>query len=62
MRVFGYYLAHSFKNSIRKIFRTWVAIYIVFIILMAVVGGLIGYSVRPETAWSHWQEFAPALR
>lgn len=44
MRVFGYYLAHSFKNSIRKIFRTWVAIYIVFIILMAVVGGLIGYS------------------
>ena len=45
MRVFGYYLAHSFKNSIRKIFRTWVAIYIVFIILMAVVGGLIGYSV-----------------
>lgn len=44
MRLFIYYLLHTFKNSIRKLFRTWVAIYLVFVILMALIGGLIGFS------------------
>ncbi|MEE3356959.1 MAG: putative ABC exporter domain-containing protein [Lachnospiraceae bacterium] len=41
MRLFGYYIAHSFWNQIRKLLRSWV---IIFILICALVGGIIGFS------------------
>lgn len=39
MRLLLYYISHTFMNSIKKIFRTWVAI---FILLMVAIGILAG--------------------
>ena len=39
MRLFGYYALHSFKNQIKKLFKTWV---FVFILVCMVIGGVIG--------------------
>jgi len=39
MRMFLYYAGHTFVNQIKKIFKTWVA---VFILICFVMGGLIG--------------------
>lgn len=39
MRMFLYYAAHSIKNQIRKLFRTWV---VVFILICVVFGAAIG--------------------
>lgn len=41
MRLFGYYALHSFINQVRKIFKTWV---LIFILACALIGGLIGYG------------------
>ncbi|MBO4913957.1 MAG: putative ABC exporter domain-containing protein [Oscillospiraceae bacterium] len=41
MRLFGYYALHSFLNQLKKIFKTWV---LVFILVCALFGGLIGYG------------------
>ena len=41
MRLFSYYALHSFWNQLRKLFRTWV---LVFILVCALVGGLIGFG------------------
>ena len=41
MKLFSYYALHSFWNQLRKLFRTWV---IVFILICALVGGLIGFG------------------
>ena len=40
MRLFLYYITHTFVNSIKKIFRTWVAIFIAVIIGFGVLIGL----------------------
>ena len=40
MRMFGYYALHSFKNQIKKIFKAKI---LLFVLICAVVGGLIGY-------------------
>ncbi len=42
MRLIGYYLVHTVVNSIKKLFRTWVAFMILFMILCGVIGGLFG--------------------
>lgn len=42
MRLFGYYAAHALWNQIRKLCRTWV---VVFILVCALGGGLIGVGV-----------------
>lgn len=42
MRLFGYYALHSFVNQLRKIFKTWV---LVFILICGLMGGLIGLGV-----------------
>ncbi len=42
MRLIGYYLVHTVVNSIKKLFRTWVAFMILFIVLCGVIGGLFG--------------------
>ncbi len=39
MRLFGYYALHSFKNQLKKLFKTWIMI---FIIACIVLGGLVG--------------------
>ncbi|MCC8106310.1 MAG: CPBP family intramembrane metalloprotease [Clostridiales bacterium] len=39
MRLYGYYALHSFVNQIRKLFKTWV---LIFLLVCALFGGLIG--------------------
>lgn len=41
MRLFLYYALHSFKNQVKKIFKTWVA---VFILVCVLVGAGIGFG------------------
>ena len=41
MRLFLYYAAHTFKNQLKKIFKSWV---LIFILACALVGGLIGFT------------------
>lgn len=41
MRFFGYYAWHSFVNQLKKLFKTWV---MVFILVCMVLGGLGGYT------------------
>ncbi|MCD7745262.1 MAG: CPBP family glutamic-type intramembrane protease [Lachnospiraceae bacterium] len=41
MRLYGYYALHSFVNQIRKLFKTWV---LIFIVACALMGGLIGFG------------------
>lgn len=43
MRVFLYYVGHSFVNSIKKLFRTWIAFLLVVMLASGLVGGLIGF-------------------
>ena len=40
MKLFLYYALHTFKNQLKKLFKTWV---LVFIVLCALIGGLIGF-------------------
>ncbi|MBQ9842607.1 MAG: CPBP family intramembrane metalloprotease [Oscillospiraceae bacterium] len=39
MRLFGYYAWHSFVNQLRKLFKTWV---LIFLVICMAIGGLIG--------------------
>ncbi len=41
MRLFGYYAWHSVINQLRKVFKTWV---LVFILVCALIGGMVGYG------------------
>ena len=41
MRLFGYYALHSFFNQLRKLFKTWV---LIFLVACMVIGGAIGYG------------------
>ena len=41
MRLFGYYALHSVANQLKKLLKTWV---LVFIVVCALLGGLIGYG------------------
>lgn len=41
MKLFFYYAAHTFKNQLKKMFKTWV---IVFILACMLLGGLIGFG------------------
>lgn len=40
MKLFFYYVWHTLKNSIRKLFRTWVAVFVVGCIALGVVVGI----------------------
>ena len=42
MRLFGYYAWHSFANQIKKLFKTWV---LIFLLVCVVIGALIGVGV-----------------
>ena len=39
MSLFGYYAWHSFKNQLKKIFKSWV---LIFIVVCMLIGGIIG--------------------
>ena len=41
MRLFGYYAWHSFVNQLRKLFKTWV---LIFLVICMAIGGLIGFG------------------
>lgn len=45
MRLFAYYAFHSFINTLRKLFKTWIAIFIAVCFLIGIVGGLIGSTI-----------------
>jgi hypothetical protein len=40
-----YYLGHTFLNGLKKIFRTWVAFFLIFIVIMGLLGGIVGFSI-----------------
>lgn len=46
MRLFGYYALHTFKNQLKKLFKTWV---LVFILVCALMGGVIGFLAAVAT-------------
>ena len=41
MRLFGYYAWHSFVNQLRKLFKTWV---LIFLVVCMAIGALIGFG------------------
>ena len=41
MKLFGYYAWHSFVNQLKKLFKTWV---LIFMLVCVVIGGLIGFG------------------
>ncbi len=45
MRMFLYYAFHSVKNQIKKLFKTWIAIFIVVCIAIGVIFGIAGALV-----------------
>jgi len=45
MRILPYYILHTIINSIKKLFKTWVAVFLVIILGFGLVGGIIGYTV-----------------
>lgn len=42
MRLFIYYVTHSLLNTLKKLLKTWVAIFLVLMIGGALIGGIIG--------------------
>lgn len=46
MRLFLYYAVHSVLNALKKLLKTWVAVFIVLMIGGALIGGIIGIIVK----------------
>ena len=42
MRLFFYYAVHSFLNTLKKLLKTWVAVFLVIGLGGALIGGIIG--------------------
>ena len=49
MRLFLYYATHSLLNTLKKLFKTWVAIFLIFMIGGGLIGGIVG-TVFAKTA------------
>lgn len=49
MRLFFYYAIHSFLNTIKKLLKTWVAIFLILMIGGGLVGGIMG-TIFAKTA------------
>ena len=49
MRLFFYYVTHSFLNTLKKLFKTWVAIFLVLMLGGGLVGGVIGSVISATT-------------
>lgn len=48
MRLFAYYAIHSFINTIKKMLKTWLAIFIVALVFGGVIGGVVGLAASSE--------------
>ena len=48
MRLFGYYAWHSFVNQLRKLFKTWV---LIFLVVCMAIGALIGVGAAMLNLW-----------
>ena len=48
MRLFAYYAIHSFINTIKKMLKTWLAIFIVAMVFGGVIGGVVGLAASSE--------------
>ncbi|MBQ5567269.1 MAG: hypothetical protein IIT35_05380 [Oscillospiraceae bacterium] len=53
MRLFGYYALHSFVNQLKKLFKTWV---LIFIVVCMLIGGLIGFGAATLSEMAEEQE------
>ena len=42
MRLFFYYVSHSLLNTLKKLLKTWVAVFLVLAVGGAVIGGIFG--------------------
>ncbi len=42
MRLLAYYISHTFINSLKKLFRTWVVMIFAIIVVFGIIGGVIG--------------------
>ncbi len=42
MRLLAYYISHTFVNSLKKLFRTWVIIFFAIIVVFGIIGAVIG--------------------
>lgn len=70
MRLFGYYAWHTFVNQLRKLFKTWVLIFLVACMLIGIlvglgVGALEDASVEEEPATAETEiaeEASPSLQ
>ena len=49
MRLLPFYIGHTFVNSIKKLFKTWVAVFLIVILLCGVIGGIVGVTVGSLT-------------
>ena len=49
MRLFGYYALHSFVNQLKKIFKTWVMIFLLVCVLIGVFIGLFAVAIEKMT-------------
>ncbi len=45
MRILPYYILHTLKNSIKKLFKTWVAVFLAVVLAFGLIGGIVGYTV-----------------
>lgn len=45
MRFLPYYILHTFINSIKKLLKTWVAVFLAFCVGFGIIGGIIGVVV-----------------
>ncbi len=45
MRILPYYILHTFINSIKKLFKTWVAVFLAVCVGFGIIGGIIGVVV-----------------
>ena len=45
MALLSYYMVHTFVNAIKKLFKTWVAIFIGIMVFFGLIGGIIGVVI-----------------
>ncbi len=48
MRLFGYYVLHTFKNQLKKLFKTWVLIFILACVVLGICIGAIAAAVTDD--------------
>ncbi len=62
MKMFGYYALHTFKNQIKKLFKSWVLVFIlVCFVGGGVIGGVIGAVTSSFDDGEEYQEELPEI-